>query len=98
MEIRQVSIMVRKIIFAAALALAPQLAAAQTVVTDPQLLAVARQQLVVQQQQLAVLNAIEALEQSRATGPVAAAALAYAQRQGQAQAEASQQNQAPATQ
>ena len=100
MEIRQVSIMVRKIIFAAGLALAPQLASAQTVVTDPQLLAVARQQLVVQQQQLAVLNAIEALEQSRATGPIAAAALAYAQRQGQAQAqaEASQQTQAPAAQ
>ena len=92
--------MVRKIIFAAGLALAPQLASAQTVVTDPQLLAVARQQLVVQQQQLAVLNAIEALEQSRATGPIAAAALAYAQRQGQAQAqaEASQQTQAPAAQ
>ena len=85
--------MVRKIIFAAGLALAPQLAAAQTVVVDPQLIAVAKQQLVVQQQQLAVLNAVEALEQSKASGPVAAAALAYAQRQGQqqAQVEASQQ-------
>ena len=92
--------MIRKIIFAAGLALAPQLAAAQTVVTDPQLIAVAKQQLVVQQQQLAVLNVIEALEQSKASGPVAAAALAYAQRQGQAQAqaEAAQQTQAPAAQ
>ena len=92
--------MVCQIIFASALALAPQLAAAQTGVTDPQLLAVARQQLLVQQQQLAVLNAIEALEQSKSTGPVAAAALAYAQRQGQAQAqaEAAQQTQAPSAQ
>jgi hypothetical protein len=94
--------MIRKIIFAVGLALAPQLAAAQTVVVDPQLIAVAKRQLVVQQQQLAVLNAIEALEQSRATGPVAAAALAYAQRTGQsqaqAQAEAAQQTQAPAAQ
>ena len=44
--------MIRKFVFAAGLALAPQLAAAQTVVTHPQLLAVAKQTLVVLQQQL----------------------------------------------
>ena len=87
--------MIRKTIFAAgiALALAPQLASAQTVVSDPVLLAVAKQQLTVQQQQLVVLNQIEALEQSKATGPVAAAALAYAQQQGQKQAQVEQAQQ-----
>lgn len=91
--------MVRKIIFAAGLLLAPQLASAQTVVTDPQLIAVARQQLVVLQQQLAVLNTIAALEQVKVSGPVATAALTYAQRQGllQAQAEAAAAQQTPAT-
>ena len=74
---------IRKTIFAAGIALAPQLASAQTVVSDPALLSIAKQQLTVQQQQLVVLNEIEALEQSKATGPVAAAALAYAQQQAQ---------------
>jgi hypothetical protein len=90
--------MIGKFIFAAGIALAPQLAAAQAVVSDPQLLAVARQQLTVMQQQLVVLNVIEALEQSKTTGPVAAAALAYAQQQDQKQAEVEQaQQQAQAT-
>ena len=92
-EHKQDRLMIRKIIFAAGIALAPQLAAAQTVVTDPQLLAIARQQLTVMQQQLVVLNAIEALEQSKTTGPAAAAALAYAQQQGQKQAEVEQAQQ-----
>ena len=87
--------MTRNIIFATgiALALAPQLALAQTVVSDPALLSIAKQQLTVQQQQLVVLNQIEALEQSKATGPVAAAALAYAQQQGQKQAQVEQAQQ-----
>jgi len=82
--------MIRNIVFATGLALAPQLAAAQTVVTDPQLLAVAKQTLVVQQQQLAVLNVIAALEASKVTAVTASAALAYATRQGQSQAQAQQ--------
>ena len=73
--------------------MAPQLASAQTVVSDPALLSIAKQQLTVQQQQLAVLNQIEALQQAKATGPVAAAALAYAQQQGQKQAEVEQAQQ-----
>ena len=76
-----------------ALALTPQLASAQTVVSDPALLAVAKQQLTVQQQQLVVLNQIEAMEQSKTTGPVAAAALAYAQQQDQKQAQVEQAQQ-----
>ena len=87
--------MIRKVIFAAgiALALAPQIASAQTVVSDPALLSIAKQQLTVQQQQLVVLNEIEAIEQSKTTGPVAAAALAYAQQQGQKQAQVLQAQQ-----
>jgi hypothetical protein len=81
--------MIRNIVFAAGLALAPQLAAAQTVVTDPQLLAIAKQTLVVQQQ-LAVLNVIAALEESKVTAVTASAALAYAKRQDQLQAPAQQ--------
>jgi uncharacterized membrane protein len=78
--------MMRTTLFAAAIALAPHFAFAQTVTSDPQLLAVAKQQLMVQQQQLVVLNVIEALEQSHVSPATASAALAYAQQKGQQQA------------
>ena len=90
---RSRNVIIRKIIFAAGIALAPQLASAQTVMSDPALLSIAKQQLTVQQQQLVVLNEIEAIEQSKTTGPVAAAALAYAQQQGQKQAQVEQAQQ-----
>jgi hypothetical protein len=79
--------MMRTTLFAAAIALAPHFAFAQTVTSDPQLLAVAKQPLMVQQQQqLAVLDVIEALEQSHVSPATASAALAYAQQKGQQQA------------
>ena len=78
--------MTRIITFAATTLLLPQLAFAQTVVVDPQLLAIARQSQLVQQQTLAVLDKIEAIEQSLLTLPQADAALTYAARQSEAHA------------
>ena len=76
--------MTRIITIAAAALLLPQLAFAQTVVVDPQLLAIARQSL--QQRPLAVLDKIEAIEQSLLTRPQADAALTFAARQSEAHA------------
>ena len=78
--------MTRIITFAATTLLLPQLAFAQTVTTDPQLLAVARQSLLVQRRPLAILDKIEAIEQSLLTRPQADAALTFAARQSEAHA------------
>ena len=50
---------------AAAALMLPPLAFAQPLVTDPQLIAVARQSLLMQQQTLAALNKIDIIQQSQ---------------------------------
>ena len=79
-------------LLAAAAALMPAFASAQTVVTDPQLQATTQQILIVEQehlavakQQLTVLDTIEALLQAQATRPIAAQALTYGNNIAQAQ-------------
>ena len=55
----------------------------------------AQQMLAIQQQQLAVLNNIQAIEQSKLTAPTASAALAYANQWGAAQTQARTQAATP---
>jgi hypothetical protein len=68
----------------AALMLLPGLASAQSVVSDPQEHAISLQSAAVENQQLAVLNRIQALLQVLVSRPQALAALTYAQQQTEA--------------